>query len=328
MKKVILIVFSVLILFLIVSYFIPVRKLNEVLVANSYSNIIKATMHPGNWVKWNGDVKDAWQKDSSTCHFSMDSVHNISSIDIPGQQIHITQSNFLLYQLEQIKNNHSSDFSFLLTIHVGSEKGSSGLNTLITYGRVSRLLYKFFPFMDDSSFEVNTIKSLTNYLESPISFYGFPIEIKSPVDSIFLTKTTLMKKNEIFKKMPPIFNELDSFARARKISNPINKNVSFHYIGKDSVSVYTGVNIDKLVSDDYLISCQQLRYGQIMAVGQFEGRFSNRFDLYKAMDQFLVDHQFVKSGVSYEKYLSPLPESDSSLIKIELYYPLLNAIIP
>ncbi len=328
MKKTVLAIIVIVLLFLIISYFIPVRKLNEIIVPNSYTNIIKATVLPRNWIKWNDDVKEAWQKDSSNCHFSVDSENNISTIDLPGQQFRIIQNNFLLYQLAEIKNSHRSDFSMLLTIHVGSHKGSSGLNTLLTYGRMSRLLYQIFPFMDDSVFESKTIASLKSYLENPSRFYGFPIEMKLATDSIFLTKTTLLKKTELFKKMPAIFNELDSFARTKKIANPFNKNISFKYLDHDSVSLYTGVNIDKKIQDDYLISCQELPTGQIMAVGHFEGHFSNRPELYKVMDQFLSDHQFIKSGVPFEKYLSPLPKSDSAMIKIELYYPLLNAIIP
>ena len=324
MKKVILIAFSILILFLAVSYFIPVRKLNEVIIANSYTNIIKATFQPKNWIKWNDDVKDAWQKDSSSCHFTEDSLNHVSTIDIPGQQIRITQNHFLLYQLKETKQSHVSNFSFLMTMNVGYEKGSSGLNTLVTYGQMSRLLYKFFPFFEDTSFAHQTIASLKTYLEDPFRVYGFPIGLSQSSDSIFLTKTVVSSKKEIFKKLPLVFNELDSFARSKGIANPVNKNIYFNYINKDSLSVNAGVNINKIIPDDYLISCKRFYNGQIMVIGHYEGPFYKRYEIYNAMDQFMLDHQFIKGGASYEKYVSLLPASDSSVTKIELYYPLLN----
>jgi hypothetical protein len=326
MKKVILICLSVLILFLIVSYFIPVRKLNEVLVANSYSNIIKATIQPRNWIKWNDAVKAAWLKDSSSCHFTEDSVSHISTIDIPGRQIVVTQNHFLLYQLKESKQGHISNFSFLLTMNVGAEKGTSGLNTFITYGRMSRLLYKIFPSFEDTSFEHQTIVSLKFYLEDLARFYGFPIELRKASDSIFLTRTIITSKNEIFKKLPIVFKELDSFARFKGIANPSNKNIYFNFISKDSISVNAGINIDKIIPDDYLISCKQFYNGQIMVIGHYEGPFYKRFEIYNAMDRFMIDHQFIKGGAGYEKYVSNLPVSDSSVTKIDLYYPLLNRI--
>jgi hypothetical protein len=324
MKKVVLIVFLVLIVLMIVSYFIPVRKLNEVVVANTYSNIIKATLQPRNWIKWNGDVKAAWQKDSSSCHFIEDSINHVSTIDIPGIKIQIVQDNFLLYHLTENKNNHESRFTFLLTMNTGEVKGTPGINTLITYGHVSRYLYDFFHYDDDVNFENKTIGSLRNYLENSENFYGFPIEIGQSPDSIFLTKTFVSSKKEIFKNLPRVFNELDSFARSKGVTNPVNKNIYFNPINKDSFSVNAGININKKVPDDYLISCKQFYSGQILIIGQYEGPFFKRLDLYKSMDQYLLDHQFVKGGASYERYLSPLPSSDSSMIKIELFTPLLN----
>jgi hypothetical protein len=324
MKKVILIAISAFILFLVVSYFIPVRKLNEVIVTNTYSNIIKATFKPRSWIKWNDDVREAWQKDSSSCHFTEDSLHHTSTIDIPGRQIEIAQENFLLYHLTENKNSHISRFTFLLTMNVGDEKGTVGLNTLITYGRMSRYLYKIFPFLEDTSFAHQTISSVKSYIEDPARIYGFPIELKQSADSIFLTRTIVSSKKEIFKRLPLVFNELDSFARSKGIANPVNKNIYFNYINKDSLSINAGVNINKIIPDDYLISCKQFYYGQIMVIGHYEGPFYKRYELYNAMDQFMIDHQFIKGGASYEKYVSQLPESDSSVTKIELYYPLLN----
>jgi hypothetical protein len=62
--------------------------------------------------------------------------------------------------------------------------------------------------------------------------------------------------------------------------------------------------------------------GQVLAVGKFEGPFRDRPVLYDAMEKYLLDHQLIKIGVAYEKYLSPLPVSDSSIVKMELTYPL------
>ena len=326
MKKFLFTLLSLIVLTLIVSYFIPSVIENKVFIGNTFQNIISSVFKPGNWIKWNPDVRQAWEKDSSACQFREDSMKRIITLDIPGKKIRVSQINYLLYQLDEIKDNDSSSFVCSIIPYVGNNDPRSVHNSRIVYARNSRLLFRILSFLKAESFAERTVSDLKSYLESTHRFYGLPIRLAELSDTIFLAQEKTITKQEIFKNLPVLFYELDSFAHASQVSPIGLKNVSYHYLPHDSVVVRTGIHINQSIVGDYLMQCMQMPRNQVLAVGTYEGPFANRMMAYPAMDKYILDHQLVKAGVCYEKYLSPLPVSDSSIVKIELSYPLRSSI--
>jgi hypothetical protein len=321
MKRVFLLLLALVLAFPIVCFFIPVTSEKRVFVASTYQNIISSTTQPKNWIKWDSSVRQAWHRDSSACSFSNDTTHHIINIDIPEKKIRITGLSYLLYQLEVIKNKHSSVFAFSIVPYIGNGQPRSEHNSRIIYAEKTNLLYKFLPFLEGRTLGERTISALRSYLENNTRFYGFPIELKQITDTLFLTKKDKLPKQELFKKLPVLFEELERNARENNCL-PASRNVSYSSLGHDSLTILAGVHIDKIINGDYVYNFMQMPTGQFLAVGQFEGPFRDRSDLYSAVEKYLSDHQLVRLGVPFEKYLSPLPVSDSSIIKIELSYPL------
>ncbi len=323
MKRVVKVLLLIVLVFLIVSYFIPVNREKQVFVRSTFENVISSTTLPENWIKWDAEVGAAWQKDSSACKFGTDTTNHIISINIPGKKIRITQLTYLLYQLEEIKNNHSSVFSFTIIPYVGNGQPRSQHNSTIVYAEKTSLLFRILPFLEKGSSADRTISELQSYLEDNTRFYGFPIELKQATDTLFLTHKASILKQDLFKKLPTLFDDLDRFARENQCQ-PVNRNIAYDPTNNDSLSILAGINIDKIIMGDYLHNFMELPTGQFLAVGQFEGPFRDRSVLYKAIEKYLSDHQFIRIAVPYEKYLSPLPATDSSIVKITLSYPLRN----
>src|ERR1700732_1356038 len=73
MKRVLPVIVIIIFVFLIVSFFIPASLENRVFIANTYQNIVSSFNQPRNWIKWDSEVRNAWQKDSSACRFQQDS---------------------------------------------------------------------------------------------------------------------------------------------------------------------------------------------------------------------------------------------------------------
>jgi effector-binding domain-containing protein len=326
MKKVFFALLSLLVLTLIVSYFIPSIRENKVFVGNTFNNIISSVDQPGNWIKWDPAVRQAWEKDSSACKFREDSVRHIITIDIPGKRIRVYQINYLLYQLEEIKDNDSSSFVFSIIPYVGNNQPRSLHNSQIAYAQDSRLLFKILPFLKAESFAERTMSDLKSYLENTARFYGLPIQLAKLSDTIFLARQKTITKQELFKDLPPLFEELDSFAQAYHVRPIGSKNVSYSYLPHDSVVIKAGIHINQSIMGDYLIHCMQMPGNQVLAVATYEGPFADRLKAYPAMEKYIFDHQLVTAGVCYEKYLSSLPVSDSSIVKIELTYPLRSSV--
>jgi hypothetical protein len=213
MKRVLLSLLVLALAFLIICYFIPVTREKQVFIASTYQNIISSTTQPKNWIKWDSSVRQAWQRDPSATSFSNDTTHHIISIDIPEKKIRITELTYLLYQVEEIRNERSSVFTFSIIPYIGNGQARSEHNSRIAYAEKSNLLYRFLPFLEGRSFGERTISGLRAFLENNTHFYGFPIELKQATDTLFLTKKDSLPKQDLFKKLPVLFEEIERDAR-------------------------------------------------------------------------------------------------------------------
>lgn len=327
MKKILFAFSGFFVLALIIAFLVPSVQKNQVFISNTLDNIVASTMKPASWIKWDYSVRDAWQKDPASCHFQADTVHHVLLLKIPGKEIKVTQVNYLLYQLEETKGSRHSMFIYSIVPYVGNGQPTSFHNARINYDQDSRLLYKILPFLKSESFADKTISGLKSYLDDPTRFYGLPIQFKNPSDTIFLTRQQMVtRKQDIFKTLPYLFKELDSFALAHNEKPTGLRNVSFEFLPGDSTKVVAGIHIKQVIEGDYLVKCQQLPGNQVLVSGTYEGAFIDRFTAYRAMEKYLYDHQLLNTSADFEKYLSPLPVSDSSIIKIELIYPLRSSI--
>lgn len=322
MKRVFPLTVIIIFVFLIVSFFIPAIREQRLFIANTYENIASSLNQPRNWIKWNSEVRDAWQKDSLTCHFQRDSAQNILTIEIPGKKIRITGNAYLLYQLEEVKNNRTtSAFGFGIIPFVGNGQQQSDHNSEIAYSYITNLFYKLFPFMEKKSFADRTVAALRSYLEDNARFYGFPIDVKPAADTLFLTKSENLPRQEVFSRLPQLFHDLDTFARGNGC-RPGAKNISYTMLGHDSLTLMAGITIDKMIKGDYLFNFRQLAGDQMLAVGTFKGLYRDRPRLYQTMEKYLSDHQLMRMALPYERYSSALPVTDTSTVSFELCYPL------
>lgn len=293
-------------------------------IANTFQNIITSVSIPKNWAKWNQEVMAAWQKDSSHCILSDDSARHIFTLaTLEGHNIRVTQLNALLYQVECIKNNQTSAiFGFTIVPFVGNNQQQSQHNARIAYAWTGNLLFYLLPFLEPASFADKTIDDLRTYMESNLRFYGFTIGLKQITDTIFVTQNESCKSQDVFKKLPTLFSNLQNFAQKKQVQTTGVKNIAYTFLNNDSLYIVAGMNINKLVEGEFVTNIMQLPATQILAVGHYEGLYKNRPALYKAMQAYLTDHQLQLIGACYEQYLSPLPTSENDSVKIDLCYPL------
>ncbi len=323
MKRIFGLLLAVSLVFLVVSYFIPISRQDEIIVAGPYETVISTATHPKQWIKWDSSVRQAWLADSASCRFGEDSVLHTVTIEIPGKKIRIKQVNYLLYQVEETTGGQLNAFALSINPYTTNIPNKSQFNSLVVYAHNIPLLHKIFPFLEKGSVAKNTVSELKSYLEDTRVLYGFSIGLKQPVDTIFLTQKSNLLKQDLFKRLPVLFGEIENYALTNQISPSGNKYVSYNFLNNDSLLIMTGITINKKIAGDYIFNCRQIPGTQGLAVGRFEGPFKDRLALYSAMEKFLADRHFIRGGVSYEKYLGPLPTSDSSIVKIELNYPLL-----
>jgi hypothetical protein len=321
MKKVLGLLVVLFFVFLIISFFIPVRLEKSLFIANTFPNIVSSIFGPEKWTHWEPSVSRAWQQDSASCHFSNDTNRHSITISIPGKTWRVTQFSLSIYELDEIRKDDTSTFGFGIVPFAGNGQPRSQHNSYIVYAQPTNLFYKMFPFMARASYADSTVKALRSYLEDNHRFYGYPIGLEQAVDTLFLATSADIPARDLFKTLSAMSKTLDRYARENKC-RPTGKNLSFIFLPHDSITVMEGLNIDKIVSGNDTCVFRQLPSHQYLAVGHYEGRFRDRPALYAAMVKFLFDHELIRDGLPFEKYLSPLPTSDTSIIKLELSYPL------
>ncbi len=287
MKKLLLALIPLAILFLIVSFFIPVKLTNQVAIDSTIPNI-QSALQPQELTKWSAAAK----------------------------KTHVTQFPALQYTLTSSDNDRMLGVGLMITPTAGKDPSRPG----IVYSRYTNLFYKLFPFLEKPSFATTTITELKAYLEDNHRFYGFPIELKAAADTLFVTKKLDLPAAALFINLPVMQRELELYAQQNNC-RILAKNISFSPLDHDSLSVMVGLNIDKVIAGDYIYNFRQLPSSAMLATGHYRGSFRDRTALYQAMEKYLQDHQLAKRALPYETYSSPFPVSDSSTIEMALSYP-------
>ena len=287
MKKLLLALIPLAILFLIVSFFIRVKLTSQIAVDSTIPNI-QTALQPQNLDKWATATKNT----------------------------RVTQFPALQYALNAGDNDRMLSFGLMITPTAGKDLAHPG----IVYSRFTNLFYKLFPFLEKPSFATTTITELKSYLEDNRRFYGFPIELKPAADTLFLTKKQDLPAAALFTNLPMMQRELEGFAKQNNC-RILAKNMSFSPLDHDSLSVMVGLNIDKVIAGDYIYNFRQLPSRAMLATGHYTGPFRDRTALYQAMEKYLLDHRLAKRALPYETYTSPFPVSDTSTIDITLSYP-------
>ncbi|HEV2481074.1 MAG TPA: hypothetical protein VGS79_15470 [Puia sp.] len=290
MKRLSSILLIIVLLFVLASTFIPAELVRSVTVRNTIQNTVTALKHP-----------EAWR--------SLDS----------GKNTHITETRYMLFQISEPEpNGDSIDLTLAIVPDVSPQHNPNNIG--ISYAYTTTLFFKLLPFLQRPSVESAIVGELQDYLQDNTRFYGYTITTQPLVDSFFLTRQRDIPTRDLLKTLPGLFAGLSDYARANSCQ-VIAQNISIAPLSHDSISLMAGLNIDRSVIGDKVNTFRQLPSTLGLVAGQYEGPFHDRTGLYRAMEKFIADHRLAKRGLPFERYLSPLPSTDSSMVKIELLYP-------
>ncbi|HUB61662.1 MAG TPA: GyrI-like domain-containing protein [Puia sp.] len=277
-----------LLLFCLLAYLIPVSLTSRLTIDASFNNTLAQVVHPGNWKNWYP----------------------------AGIDYHAEQRTPLSWQVETTTGSRPATFSFALLPTRFPDQVE------IVVGSKTRLLYRLLPFDHHPSPGITAITALKSYLEDPNAFYGFPIAIQQVTDTVYLTIRSVLKKKDLFEKLPGLFSQLGQFIRDKDLRIVNDRSVSFEPARQDSLSVMAGIPVNRTVTGEGRIVCMQMPKGR-MLVGRYRGSFAGRQALYKSMQRYRADHHLSLVADPYEQYTdNRLPVNDSSIISIELYFPI------
>jgi effector-binding domain-containing protein len=312
MKKRIVAISIVMVILSIVSI-IPVSQKTTINITASFDNTVSQVIKIGNWKNWYPTLKEVYDKNPGGYSFSKDASQKNYTIFIAGKQYFIYAITPMVYQVKEA-NSHWVDI-FAFTVLPGDTLG----RMKIVIEKKNPLLFTLFGRTKAGE---NAINGLKNYLEDPKSFYGFNIQMGTIRDSVIASSVYKIRKSDVFLKINETYMNLIEYIKTNNLLKTDHVSISYIPISEDSIQLTIGVPVNKPAPSDKEINCLLLPAKGNVLIGNYEGRFSDKKKIYLAMSKYLADHALSIPAESFERYLNDsIPSSDSSLIRIELNYP-------
>ncbi len=315
MKKKLVIIYSVIIVVVLLtaSLFIPVTQINSVTIEANFYNVLAQLNHPGNWIKWQSSLKiNSGGIDHSD--IKTDSSHNSFSIKTPVTTFTVNRLTPVSFEVEEKIKNKSSLYALAVESTTLPKK-----TNVITAERKSLFDYIF--KNDNSAFQ--TAKDLKSYIDDPVAYYGYSLTIQPVIDTIVLVTEKKMDSANWRKEVSNMHHELYAFMRKNDLKQLQPKIISFKNLSEDTLLVRVGVAVDKTVKATKEIECRTMPKGK-MLVGEYQGPFNKRSSLSSSIEKYIIDHAMDRVATPWERYLSDsLPATDTSFVKLKMYYPVL-----
>jgi effector-binding domain-containing protein len=310
-KRVAAILITVVILVILFS--LPVSKKTSISITASFDNTMPQVLNIRNWKNWYPALKEAYTNDPTGYSFSEDHSQKIYTITTAGKKYIIHAITTMAYQVREINGNWEDVFAF--SVFPGDTLGRMKINV----EKKSPLLFAIFGMNKTGDIAITGLKS---YLEDPKLFYGFNIVPGTIRDSVIASTVLKIRNKEVFLKIQDAYLNLINYVKANNLLKAGHVSISYNPISDDSLQITVGIPVNKPAEADKEISCLLLPAKGNVLVGNYEGRFSDRKIIYHAMSKYLTDHNLAVPAESFERYLNDsIPTSDSSVVSIELNYP-------
>jgi effector-binding domain-containing protein len=312
MKKRVAVVLIIVAVLLIVSA-LPIAQKSTVNITASFDNAMPQIIKLANWKNWYPSMKEAYTINPNGYGLTVDSSQKIYTITISGKKYIVHAITPISYQVTEL-NSHWVDI-FAFTFFPGDTLG----RLKIIIEKKNPLLFTLFGWNKAGE---NAINGLKYYLEDPKSFYGFNIQMGTIRDSVIASSVFKIRKEDVFLKIHEAYMNLIVYTKYNTLIKTDHISISYIPISEDSLQLTIGIPVNKPAPPDKDINCLLLPAKGNVMLGNYEGRFSDRKKIYLAMSKYLTDHDLSIAAESFERYLNDsIPSSDSSMIRMELNYP-------
>lgn len=301
---------------LIIICIIPVKQRHETVITANFFKTIQQINTPSNWKNWHPVIQKAWENDSGECRIVKDSAGFTFIIITPQHSFFVKKVTPVTFEVQEKINSHLFIYGFTVI----PTKQSNRINILTV--KEQPLFYRIFPFFNKNAPDDLTIQYLKSFVENRSKLYGFQLKIIQAADIIFATKKGKVAQSKLFTSLPEFFKSVSDYIDNNGLTAISNKCVSYSITG-DSVFIMTGIPVNKTAPEKNGIMCMKIPVGSKVLFAYYEGKFSERKEVYSAMEKYILDFNLDKAALPYEKYANDiLPVSDSDQIKIEVFYPL------
>ena len=310
-KRVAGILLIVVLLIIFLSF--PVSKKTSISISANFDNTMPQITNVYNWKNWYPSIKESFKNDPAGYSINKDPSQKIYTINTPDKKYIILAITPIAYQVREVTGNWEDIYAF--SVLSGD-----------TLGRMKIIIEKKSPLLltivgKDKTGDI-AINGLKTYLEDPKEFYGYNIGMSTIRDSVIASCVSKIRNKDVFLKIQELQQNLLHYIQHNNLLKAGHISISYNPISDDSLQITVGIPVNKTAPPDKEINCLLLPAKGNVLVGNYEGSFSERKNIYHAMSKYLTDHTLAVPAESFERYLNDsIPSSDSSMIRIELNYP-------
>ena len=307
------VVILVIVVILSIASILPITQNTTIIISATFDNTLPQIIHLENWKNWYPEMKESYKNNPANYSSIEDTAQKIYTIIITGKKYIIHAITPMSYQVSEVGSNWADVFAF--TVFPGDVSGRMKIYLI----KKTSLLFTLF---GRNKAGENAINGLKSYLEDSKAFYGFKIEMGQIRDSVIASSVYRIKKKDLFLKIQDAYLELVQYIKSNNLLKTSHLSISYIPLSDDSLQITVGIPINKSAPPGKGINCLSLPAKGRVLVGDYEGKFSLRQKIYLAMSKYLSDHTLSAPAESFERYLNDsIPSSDSSVIRIELNYP-------
>lgn len=304
-----------LVVMLVVSYFIPIQNTQKVNIKKPFYAVVTEINNPDSWRKWYAPIQSSYQKHPHNYRYTQDYKNKTSTIYTHNNTFVITKYSPGLITIDDnllFKTQRGVNIAFTKTGDCVAMETCS-----------TSLLGYLFNFFTPDNQKNHIIKALKKFMETPALYYGFEIKKTKVPDTLYIMLSKTVGIKHRFKVTDSLFKNLTQYAFKNKLTTVFKPYLVASCIGKDSVQLTTMLVIDKPDTQYGKIKTFTMPSVGNILVTHYKGPYGDAKAVYEAMQKYVSDNNFSGVFTPFEKYLNKqIPKKDSSIVDMEVYYPI------
>ncbi len=198
--------------------------------------------------------------------------------------------------------------------------------TSSSFARVScktTLLRKIFGLNGLEQSAKESISNLKNYMEDPIQFYGYDIQLTKVTDSAFLVTRSSAQKNEIAIKAGELFKKLIAFAEKNNAGFTGVKIFHKERVTENEYDLSAGIGVTKSFPATLAsgFEYRMMPVGKNLLTLTYTGMYGEIHKAYEALEKFKKDNLLSSMAISFEKIDDNVKLDENEMVKIQIFYP-------
>lgn len=268
-----------------------------------------------NWPHWHPDLVG---KNPDSIHFSETTGKVNSFIEVSdGRRFTLTAVNpaGIVFK-ESFKNSNS--YQSLIAV-----PDSMGRTTIVTGIRFVSGWDWIREKVSPQNKIIRVLQSFMFFVENPLTFYGFPIEIRPVSDSLIMTGQRIIRAGAKNLPIQQIYKELTDYARANNLPYKTYHYISIKATDSGHIRVAVGIPVNKRGPAVKDIKFLEMPIRGRLLIGSVTGSPARIKELYVAMEKYIKDKNLKRVADPLEKYgYFPVSAEDSLHISVEVQIPI------